>query len=83
MAWPIRALMGREASVLGVRKNKIAVGPSEGKTNELPVTRANSDKMAMVTKPLMNIKAAHTTRELYRSSKYGSRNRSKAEIIQK
>jgi hypothetical protein len=51
MEWPRIVLRGLEFSASGAMKSRYAVGPSDGKTNGLPVTTASSASRAMVMKP--------------------------------
>src|SRR6476646_286198 len=72
-ACPRIVLRGLEASARGEKKKRYAVGPSDGKTNGLPVITASRASSPIVTKPLMNTYAARTRRGEKCSKSHSSR----------
>jgi hypothetical protein len=55
-------LRGLAAGARGVKKNRKAVGPSEGNTNGVRDTIATAASSAMVTKPFRNMNSAQMGR---------------------
>jgi hypothetical protein len=53
---------GLAAGARGVKKNRNAVGPSEGNTNGVRETIATAARIAIVTKPFRNMNRAQMGR---------------------
>src|SRR5262245_23164809 len=68
----LRGLAGGES---GVKKNRKAVGPSEGKMKGVRDTIATPARSAMVSAPLMNMNTAHIRRSGKRLKRPTSRKR--------
>jgi hypothetical protein len=69
-------LRGLAVGVVGEKKKRNAVGPSDGKTNGVRVNMATPARIAMVRKPLMNMNAAQTGRSGKRSRRRDNCSRS-------
>src|SRR5215471_10336731 len=74
-------LRGLAVGCVGEKKNRNAVGPSDGKMNGVRVTIASRARLPIVTKPFMNIKAAHTCLSWNRPSRVPSWNRSMIPLL--
>ena len=62
IAWPYIVWRGEEVGEVGEKKNRKAIGPSEGNTNGLLVSQASTARIEIVTKPFTNTKSAHIGR---------------------
>src|SRR5215471_13664969 len=74
-------LRGLAVGCVGEKKNRNAVGPSDGNMKGVRVNIASRARLPIVTKPFMNIKAAHTCLSWNRPSSVPSWNRSMIPLL--